>query len=196
MTINFIISPATAIILIILLFPIFFIISILIKITSNGPVFFRQTRMGKNKQPFLIYKFRTMAEGAEKMQDKYRKYNEADGPVFKIKNDPRFTKIGKWLAYTGFDELPQLINIIKGDMAFVGPRPLPIAEANKIPKKYHKRFEVLPGITSTWVINGTHKLSFREWMELDMNYVENKSLFMDIKIGLQSIEMIFRNLFL
>lgn len=162
--------------------PLFALLTLLIKITSKGPIYFTQLRSGRNTKPFRIYKFRTMRQGSENEQKIYKHLNEADGPVFKIKNDPRFTKIGKWLARTGLDELPQLINIIKGEMAFVGPRPLPVNEANKIPKKYEKRFSVLPGITSTWVTKGTHKLSFTEWMELDMQYIRDKSLLRDLSI--------------
>ena len=112
-----------------------FIIGLIVKIFSIGPVLFKQNRAGKFKKPFIIYKFRTMVTDAEKLKEAITNLNEADGPVFKIKNDPRYTLIGKFLAHTGLDELPQLINIVKGEMSFVGPRPLPINEANKIPKK-------------------------------------------------------------
>jgi lipopolysaccharide/colanic/teichoic acid biosynthesis glycosyltransferase len=168
--------------LFVLLLPIFVVISLAIKASSPGPVLYIQLRMGKNKKPFLIYKFRTMRIGSEKEQNKFRYLNEADGPVFKIRNDPRFTKIGKWLARSGLDELPQLINIIKGEMAFVGPRPLPVNEAHKIPVKYQARFSVLPGLTSLWVIQGAHHLSFKEWMEKDIKYIRDKSLMRDLSI--------------
>ncbi|HRN70625.1 MAG TPA: sugar transferase, partial [Candidatus Woesebacteria bacterium] len=121
--------------------------------------------------------------------------NQADGPVFKIQDDPRYTKIGKILSRIGLDELPQLINIVKGEMAFVGPRPLPLQEANQIPSRYHKRFSVLPGITSTWVVNGSHKLSFTEWMELDVLYVKNRSIFLDISISVKTIFLLFHSFF-
>lgn len=108
--------------------------------------------------------------------------NEADGPVFKIKDDPRFFKIGKFLSHTGLDELPQLINVLKGDMALIGPRPLPVDEAMKIEKKYQKRTDVLPGIISPWVINGHHKMKFDEWMRSDIEYIKNKSFLTDINL--------------
>jgi len=119
---------------------VFFILYILIKLTSQGPFFFKQLRVGKNKKPFLIYKIRTMVENAEDLKEKIKHLNQADGPVFKVYDDPRFTKIGRFLAKIGIDELPQLINIVKGQMSFVGPRPFPLDEAKKIPKKYEKRF--------------------------------------------------------
>lgn len=135
-----------------------------------------------------------MLPDAESLQSKYKYRNEADGPVFKIQNDPRFTTMGKWLARSGLDELPQLFNIIKGDMAFVGPRPLPVNEASKIPKKYHKRFSVLPGITSLWVIKGTHNLSFDEWMKLDIEYINKKSLQHDLAICKKTLSLLIRSL--
>ena len=123
-----------------------------------------------------------MVLGAERLKWQYRHLNEADGPVFKIRNDPRFTNVGKFLARTGLDELPQFINVLKGEMSLVSPRPLPVDEAKKIPKKYHKRFSILPGITSLWVVRGAHGLSFDEWMRLDIDYVKNGSLFVDLKV--------------
>ncbi len=123
-----------------------------------------------------------MIEGAEELQKKYLNLNEASGPVFKIREDPRFTKVGRFLSHTGLDELPQLINIIKGEMALVGPRPLPEVEAKKVPKKYQKRFSVLPGATSLWVIKGSHRLTFDEWMRLDLEYLKKKSLILDFKV--------------
>jgi lipopolysaccharide/colanic/teichoic acid biosynthesis glycosyltransferase len=127
-----------------------------------------------------------MVVEAEKRQRELMHLNQADGPVFKIWNDPRFTKFGKILAYTGFDELPQLINVIKGEMSLVGPRPLPVNEAKKVSKKYEKRFSVLPGITSNWIVAGSHKLSFDEWMELDLKYIKDFSLIEDISILLST----------
>ena len=123
-----------------------------------------------------------MVEEAEVLKDKYRHLNEADGPVFKIRHDPRYTKIGKFLAHTGLDEIPQLINIVKGEISFVGPRPLPVEEGLKVPKIYEKRFSILPGITSAWIVKGAHKLTFDQWMRLDLEYVKNKSFWYDIKI--------------
>lgn len=171
-----------AVISYILLIPFLIILFIFVKISSKGPFLFKQKRIGKDQKPFWIYKIRTMVINAENLKPKIINLNEADGPVFKIHNDPRYTKIGRFLSHTGLDELPQLINIIKGEMDFVGPRPLPVAEAKLIPQKYQKRFNVLPGITSPWVLQGAHKLSFREWMESDLAYIKNRSLWYDSTI--------------
>jgi len=160
---------------------------LLIKLTSPGSFIFKQKRTGKNKKPFILYKIRTMVENAENLRSKIYYLNEADGPVFKIHNDPRYTKIGKFLSHTGLDEILQLINVIKGEMDFVGPRPLPTYEANKLPKKYERRFSVLPGMTSPWLINGAHMIPFNQWMELDINYVKNKTLLGDFKIFIKTV---------
>ncbi len=166
---------------------------LLVRIEDGGPLFFKQERMGKDKKPFIMYKTRTMVVGAEKLKKKYLHLNEAGGPVFKIRNDPRYTKIGKILTRTGLDELPQLVNVVKGEMALVGPRPLPWDEAIKVPKKYQKRFSVLPGITSSWVVKGSHELSFDEWMRLDLRYVKNKSFWQDIGISLLTSALILKS---
>ncbi len=165
-----------AAILLILCLPVFIILYLLVKLDSPGPFIFRQKRTGKNRKTFTIFKIRTMIVGAEDLQKKYKKYNEADGPVFKINNDPRFTKVGRYLSRAGLDELPQLINILKGEMSFVGPRPLPFNEAKKLFSRYGKRFTVLPGLTSSWVISGAHDLTFKKWMQLDLKDVRNHSL--------------------
>jgi lipopolysaccharide/colanic/teichoic acid biosynthesis glycosyltransferase len=181
-----------ALFLLIFFSPAFFILYILIKITSQGPFLFKQLRAGKNKKPFWIYKIRTMVENAEDLKEKIKHLNQADGPVFKIYDDPRFTKIGRFLAKIGIDELPQLINIVKGQMSFVGPRPLPLYEAKKIPKKYEKRFSVLPGIFSSWVAYGAFHNDFEKWMELDLRDVENKSFWYDLKIILRSLGFVLK----
>lgn len=128
-----------------------------------------------------------MIDGAQFQQGKLRHLNEADGPVFKIREDPRYTWIGKFLAHAGLDELPQFINVLRGEMSFVGPRPLPVEEAQKIPKKYERRFSVLPGITSPWVVKGAHNLTFDHWMRLDLNYVNRNSILVDLKTGVKTI---------
>ncbi len=171
-----------ALILLILVSPLLGIIFLIMKLTSKGSFVFRQKRIGKNFRIFIIYKIRTMVEDAERRKAKLLHLNEVDGPVFKIKNDPRYTKIGKLLAYTGLDEILQLINIIKGEMSFVGPRPLPVEEAMKVPKIYHERFQIKPGITSLWVIRRIHDISFNEWMESDLEYIQKKNIFLDIYI--------------
>ena len=127
-----------------------------------------------------------MVSGAERLKWRYRHLNEADGSVFKIRNDPRFTKVGKFLAKTGLDELPQFINVLKGDMSLVGPRPLPVNEAKKLTKKQKARTLVRPGITSSWVVEGTHVLSFEKWMQLDREYIRRASIGKDIEILLKT----------
>jgi lipopolysaccharide/colanic/teichoic acid biosynthesis glycosyltransferase len=181
-----------ALFLLIFFSPVFFILYILIKLTSQGPFLFKQLRAGKNKKPFWIYKIRTMVENAEDLKEKIKHLNQADGPVFKVYDDPRFTKIGRFLAKIGIDELPQLINIVKGQMSFVGPRPFPLDEAKKIPKKYEKRFLVLPGIFSSWVAYGAFHNDFEKWMELDLEDVENKSFWYDLKIVINSLGFVLK----
>lgn len=168
-----------SIFLLIIISPIILIIFFLVKFSSKGSIFFKQKRVGKNGKIFTILKFRTMLEGSEKARFKYIKLNEASGPVFKIKHDPRFTKIGFFLSRIGFDELPQLINVIVGDMSLIGPRPLPIYEYKKLKNKYKVRNLIKPGATSTWVVEGAHKLSFEKWMKLDKKYIEEANILLD-----------------
>lgn len=170
--------------------PFFILISLIIKFSSSGPIFFTQRRAGINFKPFFIYKFRTMIKEAEKMKKELLLKNEADGPVFKIKNDPRYTKFGKWLAERGLDELPQLFNILKGEMSFIGPRPLPICEALKIPKKYHQRFSVKPGLLSTWAISGAFHNNFDKWMKMDLKDIKNKNFFYNLSIIIKGIKLL------
>lgn len=184
-----------ALLLLILISPFLGVLWILVKLDSPGPFIFSQKRTGYGKKPFIMYKIRSMRVGASALQKTLLKKNEADGPVFKIGNDPRFTRIGKWLSRSGLDELPQLLNIVCGQMSFVGPRPLPISEAKCVPKRFAARFSVLPGITSPWVVNGNHSLSFTTWMELDLAYVRERSLLRDLFVMGQTVFMIARNLF-
>lgn len=178
----FFVHKVVALLLLVLLIPFFSFLYILTALSTKGGFLFRQKRVGKGGKVFTLLKIRTMNADAESVRAKYRHLNERDGPVFKIKNDPRYTKIGKFLSHIGVDELPQLINIFRGEMVFVGPRPLPVKEDKKIEKIYRRRSSVHPGLTSLWVIKGAHTLTFKEWMELDMWYVDHKSTFLDIKI--------------
>ena len=162
--------------------PLVLLISLLIKLTSDGDVFFLQKRTGKNGKVFIIIKFRTMIPNAERIKPRLKKQNQADGLVFKIRDDPRFTKFGKLLSRTGLDELPQMINVLKGEMSMVGPRPLPVKEAFRLTREQKIRELVKPGITSSWVIGGSHKLSFKKWMSLDRKYVENATFVSDLSI--------------
>jgi lipopolysaccharide/colanic/teichoic acid biosynthesis glycosyltransferase len=131
-----------------------------------------------------------MIIGAEKLRSKYQFLNISDGPTFKIPNDPRYTKFGKYLAKSGLDELPQLINVLKGEMSFVGPRPLPTYEAIKLTKHQRVRELVLPGITSSWITNGAHRLKFKRWMQLDREYIENANLTTDLVIIFKTVMII------
>jgi len=162
--------------------PISVIIAVMIAVTSRGPIFFIQKRIGRNGKEFSIIKFRSMKVGAEKLRKRYFYLNEADGPVFKIRDDPRFTRIGKFLARSALDELPQFINVLRGEMSVVGPRPLPTYEAVNLPKKYRVRELINPGITSLWVINGSHNLKFKEWMKLDREYVKYGNFGTDLRV--------------
>lgn len=174
--------------------PLFLLLYLLVRVTSKGPFIFKQKRAGKNKKPFYVYKIRTMVANAEAQKLKLKNKNEADGPVFKIHDDPRYTKVGRFLAHTGIDELPQLINIIKGDMVFVGPRPLPVYEAEKVPKKYERRFSVSPGISSLWAAEGAEHSDFNKWMKQDLEYVKNKSFWYDLTITKKTIGLIIKML--
>ena len=176
-----------ALIILILISPLLLILFVIVKLTSKGPFIFKQKRWGRDKKPFYIYKIRTMVDRAEDLKSKIYHLNEADGPVFKIHNDPRYTKFGHFLAHSGLDELPQLVNILKGEMAFIGPRPMPIEEACQVPNKYQARFSVLPGLSSLWVIKGTDHSDFGKWMKLDLEYIKNKSFWYDLKIAFKTI---------
>ena len=186
------IERIVALIFLILFLPLLAVLYLLVRLTSKGPFLFKQKRVGKDKQVFTIYKIRTMVKDAENLKSKIQNLNQSDGPTFKIQNDPRCTKIGRFLRQTACDEIPQLINIIRGEMSFVGPRPLPIDEEKKIPSKYDLRFSVLPGMTSLWVVKGANHSSFKKWMEDDLEYVKNKSFFYDLHILIRTAKMVLK----
>jgi lipopolysaccharide/colanic/teichoic acid biosynthesis glycosyltransferase len=168
-------------------------VALFIKITSPGPVFFVQERIGLNKRRFMLIKFRTMVVDAERKIHELEHLNEVKGPAFKIKNDPRITRIGRFLRKASIDELPQLINVLKGDMSLVGPRPLPIRDYNGFDEDWHRRrFSVQPGITCLWQCNGRSNVSFDRWMQLDMEYIDNWSLWLDFKILAMTIPAVLR----
>ncbi len=163
-----------SVVLLIILAPLFLVIALLIKATSSGPVFFIQERVGLNKRNFRLYKFRTMIADAEQKLSEMEYLNEVSGPVFKIKNDPRITPIGKYLRRTSIDELPQLINVLKGEMSLVGPRALPLRDCDGFDQDSHRRrFSVRPGITCLWQVSGRSKLSFDNWLRLDHKYIDD-----------------------
>jgi len=178
---------------ILLLTPLFLIVGLWIKFTSPGPVFFFQERVGLSKRRFRLYKFRTMVADAEEKMAEIEHLNEVSGPVFKIKNDPRITPIGRILRKTSIDELPQLFNVLKGDMSLVGPRPLPVRDYKGFDEDWHRRrFSVRPGITCLWQVNGRSNTSFDDWMKLDMEYIDNFSLGLDFKILAKTIPAVIR----
>lgn len=182
-----------ALILLTLTAPLLFIIALLIKLTSPGPVFFVQDRVGFNKRRFKMFKFRTMVVDAVEKQRALEALNEADGPVFKIKNDPRVTTIGKWLRKTSLDELPQLINVLLGDLSLVGPRPLPERDFQKFNHFwFNRRFSVKPGITCVWQISGRSETSFDKWILQDLEYIDKWSLVLDFKILVKTIPAVIR----
>lgn len=173
---------STATLLLLLIFPFGLLISLVIYASSGHPVFFTQRRFGKDKKIFTIYKFRTMHNNAEKLRSRYEKYNEAPAPMFKIESDPRFTGLGKWLSNYGIDELPQLLNILKNEMSIVGPRPLPIAEADKLDANWDFRYLVKPGILSDWALSSQRHSSLRAWRKLEEHQLLSGSIFTDIKL--------------
>lgn len=170
-----------------LLAPVMALVALAIRIDSSGPIIFAQERVGYNRRRFPTYKFRTMVEGADRMQADLEHLNEASGPVFKIRRDPRITRIGSFLRKTSLDELPQLVNVLKGDMSLVGPRPLPVRDVERIDVRWHKRrFSVKPGITCLWQASGREP-DFEEWIKADMEYIDGWSLGLDMKILLKTI---------
>ncbi|HXP60898.1 MAG TPA: sugar transferase [Dongiaceae bacterium] len=176
-----------------LLSPLFLLAALVVRLTSPGPVFFVQDRVGLNKHRFPMIKFRTMVADAERRQREIESLNEATGPVFKIRNDPRITPVGAFLRKTSIDELPQLFNVLKGDMSLVGPRPLPERDYNGFDQDWQRRrFSVRPGITCLWQINGRSTCAFEKWMQLDMHYIDHWSLGLDFKILAMTIPAVLK----
>ena len=179
--------------LLLFLLPVLIATAIAIKISSPGPVLFLQDRIGLNKRRFKIYKFRTMVPGADKLIDGLLKMNETDGPTFKMKSDPRITPIGRFLRKSSLDELPQLLNVLKGDMSLVGPRPLPVRDYRGFNEDWQRRrFSIKPGITCLWQINGRSGISFNQWMILDLQYLDEWSLWLDMKILLRTVPAVLK----
>jgi len=179
-------------VILVLLAPFFLIVAVLIKSTSPGPVFFRQDRTGRNEHPFSVLKFRTMYEDAERRKAEIQHLNEVDGPLFKVVEDPRVTRPGRFLRRTSLDELPQLINVWKGDMSLVGPRPFVVSEAAEIEGWARKRFEARPGMTGLWQVSGRNELSHLELCRLDYLYVASWSFWWDMQILWQTPATIFK----
>lgn len=180
-----------SLLVIILWMPIFILIGLTIKLTSKGPIIFKQKRVGLHGREFYIYKFRTMLVNAEQMQAAIMHQNEASGPVFKIKNDPRITKVGKLLRKTSLDELPQFFNVLKGDMSLVGPRPPIMNEVNQYKAWQLRRLSMRPGITCTWqIMPRRNSISFEDWMKLDLQYIDNWSLQQDFLLTFKTVRAV------
>jgi exopolysaccharide biosynthesis polyprenyl glycosylphosphotransferase len=177
----------------IVLSPLLIMVAGLIKLTSPGPVFFRQKRVGADEKIFTCYKFRSMYEDAERRQAELEGQNEAGGVIFKIKNDPRITPIGRFIRDSSIDELPQLINVLKGEMSLVGPRPLPLRDFERMGEHHKKRLGTVPGITGYWQVSGRSDLSFEEMLRLDLYYIENWALFLDLRILLKTVMVVLRH---
>ena len=171
----------------IVLSPLMLVVSILIKLESKGEVIFKQKRVGLNGKEFYMYKFRSMVINAEELKEQLESQNEMSGPMFKIKDDPRITKVGKFIRKTSIDELPQLINVIKGDMSLVGPRPSLPKEVKKFEQWMMERLEVKPGLTCIWQISGRNNIDFEDWMKLDIKYVRERSFKLDMKLILKTV---------
>jgi exopolysaccharide biosynthesis polyprenyl glycosylphosphotransferase len=173
--------------LIVLLSPVFLLAAAAIAIDSRGPVFFRQVRSGRNGRKFTLIKFRSMQQGAEIRKRELEKQNEMNGPVFKIRHDPRVTRVGRFMRKLSIDELPQFFNVLKGDMSLVGPRPPLPAEVEMYETWHRRRLSMKPGITCIWQVSGRNRVDFDRWMEMDLQYIDNFSLWLDFKILIRTV---------
>jgi len=176
---------------ILLFLPVMIVVSIWIKLGSKGTIFFKQERVGRNGKKFIMYKFRSMCTEAEFLLDKLQDKNEMSGPMFKIKDDPRVTKAGKFIRMTSIDELPQLLNILKGEMSIVGPRPSLPKEVAQFTSFQKQRLVAKPGLTCYWQVRGRSDVSFEEWMEMDVQYIEERNTWIDISLIFKTIGVLF-----
>jgi lipopolysaccharide/colanic/teichoic acid biosynthesis glycosyltransferase len=179
-----------SLILLVLLSPVFLAISIAILVTMGRPVFFTQSRAGLYGRQFRMIKFRTMVADAEAKQTELQAQNEMTGPVFKVADDPRVTRLGRFLRKSSLDELPQLVNVFLGQMSLVGPRPLPIKEQQKIRGWHRRRLSMKPGITGIWQVSGRNNIDFEDWMKLDYRYVDDWSLRLDLVILMKTVPVV------
>lgn len=175
----------------IVLSPVLIIVGFLIKVESKGPIFFSQKRVGFNGKEFKMYKFRSMVVNAEEIKEKLKEKNEMSGPMFKIKDDPRITRVGKFIRKTSIDELPQLINVLKGDMTLVGPRPSLPNEVKEFEEWMLRRLDVKPGLTCYWQVMGRNSIDFENWMKLDVKYVEERNFLLDTKLIFKTFFVLF-----
>lgn len=193
LTVKRMIDLTAALLMTPVLAPLMAVIAIAVKLDSKGPAFFIQERVGQNKRRFPMFKFRTMVMGSEAMLKEIEHLNEAEGPIFKIANDPRVTRVGKFLRKTSLDEVPQILNIVRGEMSFVGPRPMSVRDVDLFDKGIQrKRFSVKPGLTCLWQVSGRSELPFHKWLELDLEYIKNWSLSLDFKILLKTIPVVLK----
>ena len=176
---------------IIFLGPVMLAAAIAIHIDSKGAAIFAQKRVGRNGQPFNMYKFRSMVTNAEELLEKLKEKNEMSGPMFKMKDDPRVTKVGRFIRKTSIDELPQLFNVLKGDMSLVGPRPNLPREVSRFSKYHRQKLQVKPGLTCYWQVMGRNEIDFEDWMELDLKYIRERSLWVDIKLIVKTFFVLF-----
>jgi exopolysaccharide biosynthesis polyprenyl glycosylphosphotransferase len=176
-----------AALLLVMALPIGCAAALLVRLTSPGPILFRQVRSGRDGTPFVCYKFRTMVADAEQRRDQLLRINEMSGPVFKVKRDPRITWVGAVLRRTSIDELPQLLNVLRGDMSLVGPRPPLPSEVERYSPAQRQRLLVKPGLTCLWQVSGRNLVDFERWMELDLEYVRRRSLLFDLQILVQTV---------
>ncbi len=190
LTLKRVVDLTLAVVAVILLAPLWLLVALAIKLDSPGPVFFRQPRAGRLGKPFTVYKFRSMYQDAEAQLEKLRQKNEVAGPMFKIREDPRRTRVGRFIRKTSIDELPQLINVLRGEMSWVGPRPALLSEVAQYQDWHRKRLEVQPGMTGLWQVSGRSDLTFDEMVMLDIYYGENWSLGLDIQIMLRTVPQI------
>jgi exopolysaccharide biosynthesis polyprenyl glycosylphosphotransferase len=185
------VAGATA--LLVVLGPLMLVTAAAIALTSEGPVLFAQERYGLNRRRFRMWKFRTMVKDAERLQAPLESQNEVQGPAFKIARDPRVTPLGRWLRRTSIDELPQLVNVLNGDMSLVGPRPLPVRDVLRFTRSADmRRFSVRPGLTGLWQVSGRSRLDFDQWITLDLRYIDRWSLALDIVILARTIPAVIR----
>ncbi len=186
------IDACAAAIAILLLSPVFLLTALAIKLDSPGPVFYRSTRLGHRARPFTFLKFRSMVADAERLKKDLEHLNEMDGPVFKIQDDPRMTRVGRWLRRTSLDELPQLFHVLRGEMSLVGPRPPIPEEVEQYEPWQRRRLSVVPGITCLWQVSGRNRIGFEQWMSLDARYIDSISFGTDLKILMRTLLAVVR----
>src|SRR5439155_12508468 len=182
-----IVDVVGAVLLLILTSPLLLVVAMLIKVSSRGPIVFSQERSGFHGRTFRMYKLRTMVADAEQRRDEVRHLNEMNGPVFRATDDPRLTRLGRFLRRYSVDELPQLVNVVKGEMSLVGPRPLVLYEASQIKGSQRRRLAMRPGLSGLWQVSGRNMVDFDEWVRMDLEYIDRWSLGLDLRILLKTI---------